>query len=294
MNKISWQAWQMFLQLVRSGSLNRAAEKLGWSQPTLSRQLRQLEKQLGQTLFDRSTQGLRPTAFALSLMESCEEMENLALQLERRVSGLDQALTGRIRLSVNELLAQYYLPALLPGFMDSYPQLSLEVEVNNRASSLDRRDADVALRMFVPRQPDLVARKLFELPLGFYASGSYLDRVGQPSSVEDLLRLRLLGYDRDQQLVAKAAELGWSLGNEDFLLRTDFQPLHLELACQGGGVVITHASLAESRGLKVVEVDLPLPSLPVYLCCHRDVEHNRRIRVLMDFLAEHLSPHLVR
>lgn len=289
MNNKDWQSWQYFLQIAQAGSLNRAADTLGVSQPTLSRHLQALEKQLGQTLFDRSTQGLTPTRLGLSLIEEAEQMRTSAERLERLAAGQDQALTGRVRLSANEPIALYYLPRILPDFMDANPALSVEIEVSNRATSLDKRDADIAIRMFPPQQPDLIARHLFDIPLGFYASARYFTKHGNPTTAEELFKHRLLGYDRDKQFENGAAQLGWPLRNEDFYFRTDCMPLHLEMARNGGGIVGTHRQLAESFGLVPINVGINLPHLPLYLCCHRDVKHNRRIRLLMDFLAERLD-----
>lgn len=173
--------------------------------------------------------------------------------------------------------------------MDANPALSIEVEVNNRASSLDKRDADVAVRMFRPQQPDLIARHLLDIPLGFYASTGYLARHGTPTTPEALLRHRLLGYDRDKQFENGAAELGWTLRNEDFYFRSDCMPMHLEMARHDGGIVATHRQVASMHGLVPIAAGITLPDLPLYLCCHRDVRHNRRIRLLVDFLAENLG-----
>lgn len=290
MNSFDWQWWQYFLSIAEHGSLSKAAATLQVSQPTMSRQLLAMEKSLGQTLFDRSTQGLELTQFGQELLEESKAMRASAERLQRLADGQAQELSGRVRLSANELIALYYLPIILPSFLDSYPQLSVEIDVSNRASSLDKRDADVAIRMFPPTQLDLVTRHLFDIPLGFYASQEYLDKHGAPSTPEDLFEHRLMGYDRDKQFEDGGRALGWSLKNEDFYFRTDFMPMHLETAIHGGGIVGTHKALCEHAGLVAIDVGIPLPSLPIYLVCHRDVQHNRRIRVLMDFLAEQLSP----
>lgn len=289
MNNFDWQWWQYFLAIAEQGSLSKAAEVLGVSQPTLSRQLLAMETKLAQSLFNRSTQGLTLTAFGAELLEECQQMQNSAERLQRLAQGKAQNLTGRIRLSVNEMIAHYYLPMLLPDFMDSYPELSVEIDVSNRASSLDKRDADVAIRMFPPTQLDLIARRLFDLPLGFYASRGYLEKHGTPESPEQLFQHRLLGYDRDKQFEDGARQMNWALKNEDFRFRTDFMPLHLEVARCGGGIVATHQTLCESVGLVPVNIGIELPKLPIYLVCHRDVQHNKAIRVLMDFLSEHLE-----
>ena len=92
-------------------------------------------------------------------------------------------------------------------------------------------------------------------------------------------------YDKKNKMQYHSAVLVYKL-------RTDFMPVHLEIAVNGGGIVGTHKSLCEQRGLIFIDVGIELPSLPIYLACHRDVQHNKRIRVMMDYLAENLRPDL--
>ena len=147
--------------------------------------------------------------------------------------------------------------------------------------------------MFPPTQLDLVSRHLFSIELGFYASEPYLDRHGHPLTMTELLNHRLLGFDRDQQFVSGAQQLGFAIDNEDFIFRCDFMPMHIAMAINHGGILVTHKRLAIARNLKGIKVDIEIPSLPVYLVCHRDVQHNKAIRVMMDFLAQHL-PHALK
>lgn len=288
MNSSNWQWWQYFLAIAEHGSLSQASNILSVSQPTLSRQLRSMENRLGQPLFDRSTQGLTLTGFGKSLLEDCTQMQNSADRLERIAAGQVSSLTGRVRLAVNELIAQYYLPKILPLFMDTYPEVFIELVVSNHASNLDKRDADIAIRMFEPTQLDLVCRRLLDIPLGFYASSEYLERRGIPRTLEELFCHRVIGFDRDRQFEKGGQEMGLCVRNEQFLIRTDFIPMHLELARHHGGIVASHKRLCIDIGLKEVKLDSELPKLPMYLVCHRDVQHNKRIRVLMDYLSKHI------
>lgn len=288
MNSFDWQWWQFFLCIVEFGSINKAANALNISQPTLSRHLLAMEKNLGQSLFDRSTQGLTLTSFASVLLEEGKVMQASAMRLQRISQGQDLQLKGRVRLSVNEMMAQYYLPDLLPQFMQAYPDISVEIEVSNKASNIDKRDADIAIRMFPPTQLDLIARKLVDLPLRFFASEQYLQRCGTPQNRQQLFAHRLLGFDRDQQFVQGASLQGIDIRNEQFSFRCDFMPLQFELALKGAGIVITHQKHALEKGLIQISTDITLPPLPIYLVCHRDVQHNPRIRVMMDFLGDNL------
>ncbi|CZF78238.1 HTH-type transcriptional activator CmpR [Grimontia celer] len=285
---IDWRSWYQFLAIADCGSLNQAAEKLGSSQPTLSRQLLALETQLGRKLFDRSTHGLTLTDFGKTLLEESQNMAASADRLQRLAHGQDLTLSGSVRLSVNEMIAQYCLPALLPAFLNQYPDLQVQVVVTNQASNLDKRDADVAVRMFRPHQQDLVMRHLLDIGIGAYASDIYLDLRGIPSTPEALIKHRILGFDRDKQLEDGATALGWPIKNDDLHFRTDNMALMVEVAVNGGGIIFTHDYVANLRSLTHIDCGFTIPSVPVYLTCHRDVQHNQKIRVLMDFLAERL------
>lgn len=289
MNNENWQWWQFFLVIAKQGSLSKAAEFLGLSQPTLSRQLQAMEKKYGQVLFDRSTQGLSLTEFGRKLLDECEEMQTSADRLQRLVAGHTHTLSGRVRLSVNELIALYHLPKIIPLFMEKYPDVSVEIEVSNLATNIDKRDADVAIRMFQPTQMDLICRHLFDIPLGFYASKKYLEDNGTPKNAADLLKYRVIGYDRSLLFEEGSKNIGLKVKNENFNLRTDFAPLHIALASNHGGIIVTYKDVSEAAGLVEIDLDVAVPPQPVYLVCHRDVQHNKRIRALMDYLAENLS-----
>ena len=285
---IDWRSWHLFLAIAECGSLNKAAQSLSSSQPTLSRQLLLLEKQLGRTLFDRSTRGLVLTEFGQTLLEESRNMAASADKLQRLVQGQDISLSGTVRLSVNEMVAQYYLPSILPEFLNLYPRLQVQVVVTNQITSLDKRDADIAIRMVRPQQQDLVMKHLCDIELGAYASDCYLKTAGCPTTPEEFSQHRLLGFDRDTQLEEGAAALGWSIKNEELYFRTDNMPLMIELASNGGGIVFTHSEVAEKVKLIPIDCGIEIPPLPVYLTCHRDVQHNQKIRSLMDFLADNL------
>lgn len=286
---IDWRSWNVFLAVAESGSLTKAAATLNTSQPTLSRQLYQLESQVGRTLFDRSTRGLVLTTFGQTLLEESQKMAASANRIQRLIQGQDISLSGIVRLSVNEMIAQYYIPEILPKFLDSHPNLQVQIVVTNQITSLDKRDADIAIRMHRPKQQDLVIKHLFDIELGAYASDAYLEKSGKPMTPEEFSNHRILGYDRDKQLEEGAAALGWDIKNDQLSFRTDNMPLLVELASHGGGIVFTHRDVAEKTSLKPIDCGLVIPSLPVYLACHRDVQHNNKIRGLSKFLADHLG-----
>ncbi|MCF6208277.1 MAG: LysR substrate-binding domain-containing protein, partial [Ghiorsea sp.] len=121
----------------------------------------------------------------------------------------------------------------------------IELEITNQTTSLTKRYADIALRMYRPTQPDLLARRLSDLPLGFFASKNYLKQYGTPNTPEDFLHHNIIGFDRDMAFISTAQGMGFDLSAKDFKFRTDCLPVQLQLARFDGGIVGTHIGLAK-------------------------------------------------
>jgi DNA-binding transcriptional LysR family regulator len=290
MNKLPWEWLQSFVVVAKHGSLSKAALELQTSQPTLSRQMAGLERQLGISLFDRSTQGLKITDVGAKLIDSSDLMLKAALQFERIASGQSESLIGSIRISANEVIGLYYLPAIIARFNRQYPELEVEIDISNSATSINKRDTDIALRMFRPTQPDLIAKRLKDIELFFTASKEYLAQYGAPTSLEQAKKHMLIGFDRDIAMLKAATNSGWQITPSDFTNRTDSLAMQIELARYGAGISVTHRPIIEQyQELQIILSEVPIPNLEFWLVCHADVQYNRKIRVMMDFLSESLD-----
>ena len=165
----SWDLIRTFQAVAKTGSLSAASRALQLTQPTVGRHVDMLEDALNLPLFVRSREGMTLTQKGADLVAQATEMEKAATGFERHAAGLDEEVTGAVRISANEIIGVMILPRILPKFMQANPGIELELIVSNSAANLLQRDADVAIRMFRPTQNDLVARKITELSLGFYA-----------------------------------------------------------------------------------------------------------------------------
>ena len=285
-NILSWELIQAFSTVAKSGSLSKAAKALNTSQPTLSRQIALLEKRLEITLFERSTQGLKITDLGAKLIESSDMMLQASEQFMRTASGSTLSLAGNVRISANEVIGLYYLPEAITEFNQRYPEIQVEIDISNQSTSLHKRDADIALRMFRPTQPELIAKRLPNIELNFVASNDYLRKYGHPKNLQEIAQHTLIGYDKDSQFIKSIKKLGFPISEKDFYLKTDFLPLQIELARKGAGITITHKHLINQWSeLNEIMSDVTLPHLELWLVCHADVQHNRRIRVLMSYLT---------
>jgi DNA-binding transcriptional LysR family regulator len=290
MNSLEWGQIRSFLAVSRLGSLSAAARKLGVSQPTLSREIQALEHSTELNLFKRTTQGLHLTEAGHALVEAAGKMNAAADQFARQASGLSVELNGDVRIGVNEIVGVYLLPPAIAAFRALHPGVHIEIVISNRASSLSKREADIALRMFRPTQPDLVARRLPDMELGFYAHRDYIEEYGEPSNIDDLKTHTIIGFDEEMDFINGAAELGYHFVRDNFALRTDHLLAQINLMRAGAGINATHVKLAEQwPDLVRVLQWVPLPALEFWCVTHSDVQYNSRIREVMKFLIQWFS-----
>jgi len=282
---LDWSLLQVFLALAEAGSLNRAAPQLGQSQPTLSRQLAALEAALGQSLFERHARGLRLTAAGEALLPAAQRMREGARELSLTLAARDQSLAGTVRLTASEIVSHHFLPPVLLDLRRQHPEIQIELVASDQVANLLERSADIALRMFRPEQPTLVARKLSDWPLGFYVHRDYIARYGQPE-MSNLLTHQWLGYDQSDLMLRGFAQAGFQLGREFFGFRCDNQLVAWECMRAGLGIAVGPQALAaRDEALQRVLPEIAVPPLPLWLTAHRELRDTPRLRLVFDALA---------
>lgn len=288
MERVDWQRIEVFLRVAEEGSFTRAAQVLGTSQPTVSRHVHALEEELGITLFARHARGFDLTDQGEALLESARQVDAGVQTFVRRASGLTSQLGGAVRISASEPVAAYHLTRFVARFRREHPTVEIELLAESRSSDLMRREADIAVRMFRPRQLDLIARRVGEIPVGLFAHRDYLDRYGTPGAPDELCEHVLIGYDADPTGFESLAEYG--IGRDDFSLRTDSLVTQLEAILAGVGVGGAQVPLmAQHAEVLPVLGELSLPALPLWLAVHRDLRHSPAISAVFDGLAAFLS-----
>jgi len=181
----------LILALVRGRSLARASGLLKVDVSTVFRSVRRLEAALGRELFEKSRAGYLPTSLAQSLAEQAERAEQA---LEAACVSIEQGgevISGTVRLTCTDSVLHALLLPALARFMPAYPALSLELSTSNDFANLNRRDADIALRLTDSPPEHLVGRRLGAVSYRVCASPGYLSAV----AVEDLDRLAWIAPD---------------------------------------------------------------------------------------------------
>ena len=286
-----WTLVRSFLAVVRRGSLSAAARATGQTQPTIGRHVAQFEVALGITLFTRSPSGLIPTDAARTLVSHAETMESAMAALERTASsGNDiQSPSGTVRISASEIMGVAALPPMLRRLRFQHPGVVIELVLNNRTDDLLRRRADIAVRMVRPVQDGLVARKIGEISLRFYAHRDYVDRFGAPDRIDDLRKFHVIGFDRDDHSARSVATGKLDVSRDLFGFRCDNDTGQLAALKAGLGIGVIQSAIARTDP-DLVEV---LPNavklkLECWLCTHEDQRDQPVIRATMDALADGL------
>ncbi len=287
MDEIDWGWLRSFVAVAEAGSLRAAAEGTAVSQPTLSRHVQHLEEALGVALFDRTGRGLTLSPRGAELYEAARDVQGSVNTFLRHARGLEEALSGSVRVTTSRAFGAFVLPRWLEGFRRRQPEISIDLVTDDSAVDRLTRDAEVAVRLFRPAQLDLLARRCGDTPTTFWASRDYLDAHGTPTDSDELLRHPLIGFDRNPVFLETAARMGSPLTRDHFVLRTD-DIVGQVMAVRAGLGIAAFGRLVGQQVPELVEV-MPgaIPhAQEVWLVAHPDVQRNPRVRAVWRDLAE--------
>lgn len=290
MDQPDWNQLKAFLETAETGSLSAAARKLGLTQPTLSRQVAAIEKQLGVTLFERVGKAMVLTSTGLALLEHARVMGSAAEELRMVATGQSQAVDGIVCISASEAVAAHLLPPVMRQLRQRAPGIVIDVVTSDALSDLRRREADIAIRHVRPEQPDLIGRWIRDASAGFYASRAWVAEHGHPRTAADAARHAFVGSDRSGRYLAYLRQHGLPLDVSSFACYAESTLSNWSLVRHGLGIGPMMDDIARDTP-DVVRVldDVPPVLFPVWLVTHRELRTARRIRLVFDFLAEALA-----
>jgi DNA-binding transcriptional LysR family regulator len=290
---LSWDLLGAFLAVMRTGSLSGASRSLGVAQPTVRRQIESLEEVLGAVLFTRSQAGLTPTEMALTTLPYAESMAGVAEALVRSASAPSDAERGTVRVTCSEVVGAAVLPPMLATLARAHPLLQIELSLSNANEDLLRRDADVAVRMAQPTQGALVAKRVGDVNLGFFATEAYLADHGIPRSIADLLGGHtLLGKDKDTSFFPALAAAKIPLKRKDFAFRTDSDAAYIAALRAGIGIGVCQVPLAVGPPrLQRVFPKIAF-GLSVWVVTHENLRTSRRVSIVFDHLVDSLATYV--
>lgn len=281
-----WNRARAFLATVEHGSLSAAARVLGMAQPTLGRQVTALENELGVVLFERVGRGLTLTPNGEQLLEFVRRMGDAANEMSFKSVGQSQVVEGKVRLAVSEVFAAFTLPPIIEKLRQTHPGIELDIITSTYAADLLRREADIAIRYFHPKEPELIAKKIGEGLGGLYASVEYIQKMGGLSRPSSLQKAHFIDIEETGEIMKALNHNGFELTSKNFPIYTPNWLVMWEYVKQGLGVGMFDCMLADAEPL--VRRILPeMANFPVtsWLVAHRELRTSTRIRIVFDLLA---------
>lgn len=284
---LDWDDARIMLALARAGTLSAAATQLGLGVATVARRIERLEKAIGVPLFLRHQTGYRLTDQGTALLPRAEAIE-LAVSGLERAAGAEATISGHVRVaSIESIVAPILMPAL-GALMRQHPRLEVEILISSAMVNLNRRDADIAIRMVRPDHGAVRVRHLANMGFGLYGAKNLIETRG-PNAMgpED----RLISWP-DTDALSVVHEWNRAIAQQ-IVPRLTVSTLAGQVAAvaEGLGLAILPHFLARPAGLILVTDLLPdghKMSRPLWQVVHADLAGSGRVRAVADCLAEAL------
>ena len=289
---MDWDKLRIFHAVADAGSLTHAGETLHLSQSAVSRQIRGLEESLNTTLFHRHARGLILTEQGELLFDATQAMVKRVEAAAARIRDSEEEVFGELRVTTTTGFGSLWLAPRLSKLYANYPELKIDLMLEERVLDLPMREADVAIRMKEPSQADLIRKRLMNVEMRLYATPAYLERNGTPNDVADMRHHRLICQNPASVQVSAAARIVQMLMTEEIrsLLTVNnyFGVLQGVINDLGIGVLPNYVT-EDFPHLVSVLPELVSGTVPVFLAYPEELRQSKRIAAFRDFVLEELA-----
>ncbi|MEP2784107.1 MAG: LysR family transcriptional regulator [Pseudoruegeria sp.] len=298
---MDWDKLRIFHAVADAGSLTHAGDVLNLSQSAVSRQIRALEESLETTLFHRHARGLILTEQGELLFDATTSMNKRLDTAAARIRDSEDEVFGELRVTTTLGFGTLWLAPRLTHLYEKFPDLKIDLMLEERVLDLPMREADVAIRMKEPSQADLIRKRLMSVRMRLYATESYIEAHGHPKTMEDLADHRLICQHVSAAQVSAGSSLVKDLLTKDIrstlTVNNYFGVLQSVLNDLGIGVLPNYVTLlpgndnAEKRNLVRILPEVESAEIPVYLAYPEELRHSKRIGAFRDFVSEEIQDH---
>jgi DNA-binding transcriptional LysR family regulator len=289
--RLDWDKLRIFHAAAAAGSFTHAGEALHMSQSAVSRQVSALEKDLKLSLFHRHARGLVLTEQGELLFSTVVEVMAKLQTAATLLADTTTQPSGDLRIAAPVGLGTVWLTQRLREFMDLYPEIRIDLILNDDQIDLPMRAADVAIWTREPDNADLIRRPLFTMKVRAFASTQYVRRYGAPQSLADLDRHRIISYNGTPAL--QLAAISWleTAGRDDGAAprSSAFKAnsvVAIKYAIRAGiGIGMIPDYMTDGEGdLVTVLTEIDPPSLPILFVYPEELKTSKKVQVLRDFL----------
>jgi DNA-binding transcriptional LysR family regulator len=297
MTVMDWDKLRVFHAVAEAGSFTHAGDTLNLSQSAVSRQISALEEALQVPLFHRHARGLILTEQGESLNRTVREVFAKLAMTEALLTESKEKPAGRLKVTTTVGFGSTWLAPRVHAFLDQYPDVTMSLILDDGDLDLAMREADVAIRMHAPKQPDLVQRHLMAMEWHLCASADYVRQHGTPQRAEDLDNHRLILFGDYRPPVS---DINWpaEIGRRPGSLRRpllEVNSLHAMLMAVRSGLGIAAlpdymaAEEEASHGAVRLLQDVKAPKVDVFFVYPEELRTSKRVAVFRDFLLSRLA-----
>jgi DNA-binding transcriptional LysR family regulator len=289
-NPMDWDRLRIFHAVADAGSFTHAGHELGLSQSAVSRQISALEQELNVPLFHRHARGLILTEQGEMLYRTAHDVfTKLAAAQARLIDSKDKP-TGELRITTTVGLGSVWLTPRIAEFIELYPEISVVLLLEDRELDLSMREADVAIRLRRPVQPDLIQRKLFTVHHHLYASPDYVRRKGLPKILADLDEHSILTFGSTTGFFTNINWLetaGKADGDDRRPILKVNNAYGLRRAVEAGLGIASLPDYIVGKDSPLVQIALPVetPEFDTYFVYPEELRDSKRVGVFRDFLV---------
>ncbi|MGV6890174.1 LysR family transcriptional regulator [Rhodophyticola sp. SM2404] len=291
---MDWDRLRVFHAVADAGSLTHAGEVLHLSQSAVSRQIRALEEDFNTNLFHRHARGLILTEQGELLFEATRHMSKRLDAASARIRDSEEEVFGDLRVTTTIGFGSIWLAPRLAKLYEKYPNLKIDLMLEERVLDLPMREADVAIRMKEPSQADLIRKRLMNIHMRLYASPAYLEKTGTPMSLDELGNHRIVSQNATSAQVSSGALLVRELMSHDvgsvLTVNNYFGVLQAVIHDLGIGVLPEYL-VEDFPDLVRVLPQVESSDVPVFLAYPEELRQSKRVEAFRDFVSEEIMSH---
>lgn len=287
---MDWDKLRIFHAVADAGSFTHAGHELNLSQSAVSRQISALEEDLNVPLFHRHARGLILTEQGEVLYRTAHDVFTKLAAAKTRLMDSKEKPSGELRITTTVGLGSIWLTPRIKEFMELYPDIQVQLLLEDQELDLSMREADVAIRLRRPTQPDLIQRKLFTVHHHVYASVDYVKKHGIPKAAEDLDKHKILIFGTSATYLNNLTMLqtaGRSEGDPRPVALRVNSAYGLRRAAQSGAGIAILADYLVAPDMNLVQIDLPIdtPEYDTYFVYPEELKETKRVTAFRDFLV---------
>lgn len=293
--KLDWDKLRVFHSVADAGSFTHAGKTLNLSQSAISRQVNALEESLGVLLFHRHARGLILTEQGEILHSATKDVYHKLVMIESQITDTKDKAVGSLKVTVSGFVGATWLAPKIKDFIDEYPSLKLTLLLDNKILDLGMREADAAIRLYEPEQPDLIKRKLSSIRFHICASQDYLDKHGTPKTPLALLDHTLIGYPANVPHPHEHTDWLFQLAGVDkerahnVILMNSMLGIHQMVEGGCGIGCLPDFMLRTSPNLVTFLPDFESPPIEVFFVYPEERRNSARIKAFRDFMLNQLE-----